>query len=113
MRRPETATHAVAPNLRMTFAALRSQTALKLNLSHAFRHLIKSPGFAIVAIIVMALGIGANTAIFSLVHGVLLQALPFEESDRLVQLWHTPPQASFPGVPRFSLSAANALDWQK
>ena len=86
---------------------------MKLNLSHAFRHLIKSPGFAIVAIIVMALGIGANTAIFSLVHGVLLQALPFEQPDRLVQLWHTPPQASFPGVPRFSLSAANALDWQK
>jgi putative ABC transport system permease protein len=65
------------------------------------------------AVIIMALGIGANTAIFSVVHRVLLAPLPFRDVDRLVQLWHTPPQTSFPGMTRFSISAANFLDWQK
>ena len=65
------------------------------------------------AVIIMALGIGANTAIFSIVHAVLLEPLPFREVDRVVQVWHTPPQASFPGMTRFSISAANFFDWQK
>ena len=59
----------------------------------------------------MALGIGANTAIFSVVHAVLLEPLPFHDVDRLVQVWHTPPQTSFPGMTRFSISAANFFDW--
>ncbi len=59
------------------------------------------------ATIIMALGIGANTAIFSVVHAVLLEPLPFHDVDRLVQVWHTPPQTSFPGMTRFSISAAN------
>jgi predicted permease len=83
------------------------------NLKFAARQLLKSPAFATVSILIFALGIGANTAIFSLVHGVLLEPLPFAQPDRLVQLWHTPPQTSFPGVDRFSISAANYLDWQK
>ena len=82
------------------------------DLKHGFRVLLKTPGFALSAIIVLALGIGANTAIFGIVNGVLLRPLPFEEPDRLVQLWHTPPQQQFPGVSRFALSAANYLDWQ-
>ena len=87
--------------------------AMMQNLKFALRLLRKSPGFAFIAILIMALGIGANTAIFSVVHAVLLEPLPFRDADRLVQIWHTPPQASFPGMTRFAVSAANFLDWQK
>ena len=83
------------------------------DLKHVCRALLKTPGFAAAAVIVMALGIGANTAIFGIVNGVLLRPLPYGDPDRLVQLWHTPPQKQFPGMTRFSLSAANYLDWQQ
>jgi predicted permease len=88
-------------------------TPLIQNLKFGIRLLRKSPGFACIAIFVMALGIGANTAIFSVVHAVLLEPLPFPDADRLVQVWHAPPQTSFPGMTRFAVSAANFLDWQK
>jgi putative ABC transport system permease protein len=80
---------------------------------HASRVLAKSPAYALAAILVLALGIGANTAIYSIVHGVLLRPLPYGEPEQLVQLWHTPPQQQFPGVEIFALSAANYLDWQR
>ena len=83
------------------------------NLKLALRQLRRSPGFTSVAIVIMALGIGANTAIFSVVHAVLLEPLPFRDPQRLVQIWHVPPQSSFPGMTRFAVSAANFLDWQK
>jgi putative ABC transport system permease protein len=86
---------------------------LMQNLKFALRRLRKSPGFLFVATGIMALGIGANTAIFSVVHAVLLEPLPFADADRLVQVWHVPPQKSFPGMTRFAVSAANFLDWQK
>jgi putative ABC transport system permease protein len=88
-------------------------TTLMQNVKFALRLLRKSPGFAFVAVVIMALGIGANTAIFSVVHAVLLEPLPFRDADRLVQVWHVPPQTSFPGMTRFAVSAANFLDWQK
>jgi predicted permease len=56
-------------------------------LRHTIRLLLKSPGFAITAILVLGLGIGANTAIFSLINGVLLKPLPYPQSDRLVRIY--------------------------
>ena len=80
---------------------------------HGARVLAKSPGFAAAAIVVLALGIGANTAIFSVVNAALLQPLPYKGPSRLVQIWHVPPAKSFPGMTEFAVSAANYVDWAR
>jgi predicted permease len=86
---------------------------LVADLRHALRVTTRTPSFAAAVIGVLALGIGANTAIFSIVNAVLLRPLPFEEPERLVRLFHTPPQNAFPGMRTFSLSPANFYDWQR
>ncbi len=75
------------------------------DLKQAFRLVRRSPGFAATAIAALALGIGANTAIFSVVDTVLLKPLPYPESARIVQLMNTSPQGSFPAasVPKYNL----------
>lgn len=83
------------------------------DLKYGLRLLLKNPGFAAAAMIVLALGIGANTAIFSVVNAVLLRPLPLKDPERLMMVWHVPPAKSFPGMTRFSVSPANFLDWQK
>src|SRR5262245_46226710 len=79
---------------------------------HAMRVLRRNPGFTLSALSVLTLGIGANTAIFSVVNAVLLKPLPFPESDSVVTVFHVPPAAAFPGLKRFSVSAANYFDWR-
>ena len=80
---------------------------------HALRVFVRTPSYALAVAGVLALGIGANTAIFSIVNAVLLRPLPFDEPDRLVRLFHIPPQSTFPGMATFSLSPANFIDWQR
>jgi len=83
------------------------------DIRYAFRVLRRAPSFALAVITVFALGIGANTAIFTIVNTVLLRPLPFADSERLVRLFHVPPQATFPGMKMFSISPANFYDWQR
>src|SRR5688572_18799629 len=76
---------------------------------YAVRVLLKARGFTVVAVLSLALGIGANTAIFSVVSAVLLRALPFHEADRLVVVWE---DASFAGFPQNTPAPANYADWK-
>src|SRR5579862_6342590 len=84
------------------------------DLKHTLRMLRRTPGFTITAIAALALGIGANTAIFSVVNTVLLKPLPYPEPDRIVQLMNVTPQGSFPAasVPKYNVWRAQtqALD---
>jgi len=79
------------------------------DLRHAVRLLIKSPGFSAAGILALALGIGANTAIFSVVHAVLIAPLPYEDAGRLVMVWE---DASRIGFPRNTPAPGNWTDWR-
>jgi len=81
---------------------------LRYDVLYGFRTLRRSPGFAAVAILTLALGIGANTAIFSVVQAVVLAPLPYRQPDRLVMVWENNPR-----FPRVWVSHPNFLDWQR
>jgi putative ABC transport system permease protein len=81
------------------------------DLRHAARGLIKTPSFTLAAIVILGLGIGVNTAIFTVVNAIVLRPLPFPDADRIMRVWHTPPPL-FAGQSIFPLSPANFLDWQ-
>jgi putative ABC transport system permease protein len=80
------------------------------DIRYGVRMLLKSPGFTFVAVLALALGIGANTAIFSVVNGVLLRPLPFPEAERLV--WFDGVNRAS-GITASSLAMPDYLDWQK
>ena len=79
------------------------------DLRYAGRMQLKNPGFTVVAVIALALGIGANTAIFSVVNSVLLRPLPYKDPERLVMVWE---DASKFGYPHDTPAAANYVDWR-
>src|SRR5438034_7323662 len=79
------------------------------DLRFAFRQLTKDPAFTIIAGITLALGIGANTAIFSVVNAVLLRPLPFPDPGRLTMVISVNPAKGFP---RFPVSPPDFIDWR-
>jgi putative ABC transport system permease protein len=83
--------------------------SLGQDLRHGARTLRANPGFTAIAVITLALGIGANTTIFSVVKAVVLQPLPYPEAERLVRLWESNPGR---GWPEFSASVPNFEDWR-
>src|SRR5215467_6229454 len=82
--------------------------SLLQDVRYGFRMLARSPGFAVIAIVTLALGIGANTTIFSVVNGVLINPLPFHESDQLVSLFE-----EIPNFKNGSISYPDFVDWQR
>ena len=77
---------------------------------YGWRMLWRNPGFTVIAVVIIALGIGANTAIFSVIDAVLLRPFPFADPDHLLVIWE---DASFMGFPRNAPAPANFIDWKK
>jgi predicted permease len=109
LRKPlrDTANEA-APHCTRSTGLRANLETLARDLRFSFRTLARSRSFTTIAVITLALGIGANTAMFSVVHGVILAPLPFQRPDRLVFLWQTRP-----GVTQLDASYPNFEDWQR
>ncbi|HSA54936.1 MAG TPA: ABC transporter permease [Gemmatimonadaceae bacterium] len=82
---------------------------LRQDLGYAVRALRSAPGFTLVALVTLALGIGANTAIFSVVRGVLLRPLPFPQAEQVMRIWHVNREAN---VDRSAVSEPDFNDWR-
>ncbi len=83
--------------------------ALWQDIRYGARMLVKNRSVSLIAVLTLALGIGANTAIFTVVHAVLLRPLPYGEPAQLVHLWETRPRAGFD---QMEASRPNFLDWK-
>ena len=107
-RMPATGESDPAPSSLVSTRRRGNFETLVFDLRFSLRTLARSRSFTAIAVITLALGIGANTAMFSVVHGVILAPLPFQRPDRLVFLWQTRP-----GVPQLDASYPNFEDWQR
>src|SRR5687767_14082014 len=76
---------------------------------YGVRGLLKRPAFTLITVITLALGIGANTTLFSFINGILLRPLPYKEATRLVALDETAPKQ---GIESFGVSYPNFVDWR-
>ena len=83
------------------------------DIKYAFRILFRNPGFTAVAVLTLALGIGATTIVFSIVNGVLLQPLGYPDSDRIVQIWEGDERDGFTRNYQNQTSPQNFLDWRE
>src|SRR5829696_1086783 len=79
------------------------------DIRYALRNLLRRPGFTLIAVVTLAVGIGANTAIFSAINALLLKPLPFPELDRVVAIWDKQPSQ---GITHNEVTFANYRDWQ-
>jgi len=87
--------------------------SLLRDLRHALRTLFRSPAYALTCVAVLALGIGANTAIFSVVHSVILTPLPYPDPSRLVFVWERFPNMPDPPGGRIQVARKNYLEWKR
>ncbi|HEX5891046.1 MAG TPA: hypothetical protein VFY61_20205, partial [Pyrinomonadaceae bacterium] len=76
----------------------------------AARSLLKRPGFTIIVVLTLALGIGANAAVFSVINAVLLRPLPYRDADRIVTLWQNNTKSA---LSQNDVSPANFIDWSE
>src|SRR5690349_2664561 len=81
------------------------------DLKFAVRQLARNPGFTAVAVLTLALGIGANTAIFSVLNTVLLQPLPYRDADRIMMIWADNPSYNL-GFHELPPSQQDLMDWR-
>jgi putative ABC transport system permease protein len=85
--------------------------SLARDVRYGIRSLVKAPGFTLAGVVILGLGIGVNSAIFTVVNAVVLKPLPYAGADRIMRLWQTPPPGLFT-TPIFPLSPANFIDWE-
>ena len=103
---PPTELHVREPSLNGS----ERMTTILADLRYGARALVRNPAFSLIAVLTLALGIGANAAIFSFVNGILLNPLPYPTADRIVRVLEKPPG---PPTARNGISTLNYLDWEK